>query len=79
MRPSAIPQFCFGAVSQGAQQRVYPYPLYDNLTTKKADKTYTIIYLENEYIRIGILSELGGKVFETIDKIKATTSSIVST
>src|ERR1035437_3446616 len=66
--PDPNPQFYFGGVSQGAQQRVYPYPLYDNLTTKKADKTYKMVYLENEYIRIGILPELGGKIFEAIDK-----------
>ena len=66
--PEPNPQFYFGAVSQGAQQRVYPYPLYDNLTTKRADKTYTMVYLENEYVRIGIVPELGGKIFEAIDK-----------
>ena len=32
------------------------------------DKTYTMVYLENEYVKIGILPEIGGKVFEAIDK-----------
>ena len=62
------PQFYFGGNSQGAQHRIYPYPAYDNLTTQKRDKTYTMVYLENEYIKIGILPELGGKIFEAIDK-----------
>jgi tetratricopeptide (TPR) repeat protein len=62
------PQFYFGATSQGAQQRIYPYPVYDNLTTEKKDKTYKMVYLENEYVRIGILPELGGKIFEAVDK-----------
>jgi tetratricopeptide (TPR) repeat protein len=66
--PEQNPQFYFGAVSQGAQQRAYPYPLYDNLTTKKVDKTYMMVYLENEYVRIGIVPELGGRIFEAIDK-----------
>jgi len=66
--PDPNPQFYFGGNSQGAQHRIYPYPAYDNLTTEKKDKTYKMVYLENEYLRIGILPELGGKVFEAVDK-----------
>jgi tetratricopeptide (TPR) repeat protein len=67
-QPDPNPQFYFGGNSQGAQHRIYPYPAYDNLTTQKKDKTYTMVFLENEYIKIGILPELGGKIFEAIDK-----------
>ena len=66
--PDPNPQFYFGGQSQGAEHRIYPYPLYDNLTTQKADKTYTLVYLENQYIKVGILPEIGGKIFEAIDK-----------
>lgn len=66
--PEPNPMFYFGRTSQGAQGRVYPYPLYDTLTHRKTDKTYRILYLENEYVRIGILPELGGRVFEGLDK-----------
>ena len=66
--PYPNPQFYFGGTSQGAQHRIYPYPAYDNLTTEKKDKTYKMVYLENEYVKIGILPELGGKVFEAVDK-----------
>jgi len=66
--PEPNPMFYFGSESQGAQGRIYPYPLYDTLTHKKADKTYTIVYLENQYIRVGILPEIGGRLFEAIDK-----------
>jgi tetratricopeptide (TPR) repeat protein len=66
--PDPNPQFYTGGASQGAEHRIYPYPLYDNLTTQKADKTYTLVYLENQYIKVGILPEIGGKIFEAIDK-----------
>jgi tetratricopeptide (TPR) repeat protein len=66
--PDPNPQFYFGGNSQGAQHRIYPYPAFDNLTTEKKDKTYNMVYLENEYLKIGILPELGGKVFEAVDK-----------
>ena len=66
--PEPNPMFYFGRQSQGAEGRVYPYPLYDTLTNKKADKTYKMVYLENEYIRIGVLPEVGGRIFEGVDK-----------
>jgi tetratricopeptide (TPR) repeat protein len=66
--PEPNPMFYFGRLSQGAQAPVYPYPMYDILTAKKADKTYKIVYLENEYVRIGILPEIGGRIFEGVDK-----------
>lgn len=62
------PMFYFGRQSQGAAGRIYPYPLYDNLTGKKENKTYRIVYIENEYIRIGIMPEIGGRIFEGVDK-----------
>ncbi len=60
--------FFFGRQSQGAEGRIYPYPLYDTLTGEKADKTYKLVYLENEYVKIGILPEIGGRLFEAVDK-----------
>jgi len=66
--PDPNPMFFFGRGTQGAEQRIYPYPLYDNLTNKKADKSYHLIYLENEYVKISVLPELGGRLFSAVDK-----------
>jgi tetratricopeptide (TPR) repeat protein len=66
--PEPNPQFYSGGNSQGAQHRIYPYPAYDNLTTEKVDKSYKMVYLENEYVKVGLLPESGGKIFEAIDK-----------
>jgi tetratricopeptide (TPR) repeat protein len=66
--PEPNPMFFFGRQSQGAQGPVYPYPMYDSITGQKVDKTYTLVHLENEYIRLGILPELGGRLFEGVDK-----------
>jgi tetratricopeptide (TPR) repeat protein len=66
--PEPNPMFYLGRQSQGAEGRIYPYPFYDTLTGKKVDKTYKMVHLENEYIRIGILPEIGGRVFEGVDK-----------
>ena len=66
--PDPNPMFFFGRGTQGAEQRIYPYALYDNLTNKKGDKTYHLIYLENEYVKISVAPELGGKLFSAVDK-----------
>ena len=47
---------------------VYPYPMLDTLTDKKADKTYKAVRLENEYVRVTVLPELGGHLYEIFDK-----------
>jgi tetratricopeptide (TPR) repeat protein len=66
--PERNPMFYFGRASQGAEGRVYPYPLYDTLTWEKVDRPYRLIYLENEHLRIGVLPEIGGRLFEGVDK-----------
>ncbi len=66
--PDPDPMFYFGRQSQGAEGRTYPYPLYDNLTNKKGEQTYHLIYLENEYVKVGIVPEIGGKLFSAVDK-----------
>jgi tetratricopeptide (TPR) repeat protein len=62
------PIFYSGRAYQGAKGPVYPYPLLDKLTDVKRDRTYRLLVLENEYVRIGVLPEIGGRIFEAVDK-----------
>ena len=62
------PVFYTGRVYQGAQGRVYPYPLQDVLRDEKVDKTYTSLRLENEYLEMSVLPEIGGRMFSFTDK-----------
>jgi tetratricopeptide (TPR) repeat protein len=62
------PVFYTGRVYQGAQGRVYPYPLQDVLHDEKVDKTYTALRLENEYLEMSVLPEIGGRLFSFTDK-----------
>jgi tetratricopeptide (TPR) repeat protein len=66
--PEPDPMFYFGRDSQGAEGRIYPYPLYDNLTNVRSEQSYHLIYLENKYIKVGIAPEIGGKLFSAVDK-----------
>jgi tetratricopeptide (TPR) repeat protein len=46
----------------------YPYTAQDHLTTIKEDKTYKALYLENEYLKLICLPDLGGKIYSVLDK-----------
>jgi len=60
--------FYTGRVYQGAQGHIYPYPLYDVLTSNKIDKTYNALYLDNEYVNVCVLPEIGGRILSATDK-----------
>ena len=47
---------------------IYPYPMLDFLSRDKTSRVYRTVVLENEYLRITILPELGGKIHEVLDK-----------
>ena len=48
---------------------IYPYPMLDDLNDQRGMKTYQAIYLENQYLKITILPELGGHVYSIYDKL----------
>jgi len=47
---------------------VYPYLMQDHLVRVKQDRTYRAIFLENEYLRVTCLPELGGRIHSVLDK-----------
>ncbi|MGQ9503674.1 MAG: carbohydrate-binding family 9-like protein [Thermogutta sp.] len=47
---------------------VYPYRMQDHLLRSKQDRTYRAIFLENEYLRITCLPDLGGRIHSVMDK-----------
>ena len=67
-KPDPNPRFYTGRTYQGAQGRVYPYPMQDVLTDSRNDKAYRAVYLENEYVKICVLPEIGGRIFSALDK-----------
>jgi tetratricopeptide (TPR) repeat protein len=70
--PEKNPIFYTGRAYQGAQGPVYPYPFLDVLTDKLAGRTYTALYLENALVKICVLPEIGGRIFEAVDKTNGT-------
>ena len=47
---------------------IYPYTMQDHLYRTKTDRTYKAVYLENEYLKITCLPELGGRLHSVFDK-----------
>jgi len=64
------PLFLEKRVYQGSSGVVYPYPVVEKIEDEKHDKVYKAVFLENEYIKVMILPELGGRVQMAYDKIK---------
>ncbi|HJQ24207.1 MAG TPA: DUF5107 domain-containing protein [Blastocatellia bacterium] len=48
---------------------VYPYTMLDELTGRRVETSYKAVYLENEYLRVVVLPELGGHLYQIFDKL----------
>lgn len=69
-KPEKNPMFLEKRVYQGSSGVVYPYPVIEKIEDTCQDKSYHAVYLENEYIKVMILPELGGRVQMAYDKVK---------
>jgi tetratricopeptide (TPR) repeat protein len=62
------PAFFRNQSYQGASRVIYPYPLQDNYTNEKVDQQYNALFLENEFLKVCVLPEIGGRLFYATDK-----------
>ncbi|HEY0274165.1 MAG TPA: DUF5107 domain-containing protein, partial [Chitinophaga sp.] len=69
-KPDKNPMFFEKRVYQGSSGVVYPNPVIEKICDEKAPKAYTGLFLENKYLKIMILPELGGRIQLAYDKIK---------
>jgi len=69
-KPEKNPIFLEKRVYQGSSGAVYPHPVIEKILDEKEDKEYIALYLENKYLKIMILPELGGRIQMAYDKIK---------
>lgn len=66
--PCDYPMFLENRVYQGSSGKVYPNKVIESIDDTKVMKTYQAVFLENQYIQIMILPELGGRVQRAYDK-----------
>lgn len=64
------PIFLEKRVYQGSSGVVYPYPVVEKICDEKSDKEYKALFIENAYIKVMILPELGGRIQMAYDKVK---------
>ncbi len=64
------PIFLEKRVYQGSSGAVYPYPVVEIIEDEKHDRPWRAFFIENEYIKVMILPELGGRIQMAYDKVK---------
>jgi tetratricopeptide (TPR) repeat protein len=69
-KPEKNPIFLENRVYQGSSGVVYPHPVVEKISDEKTDKIYHALFLENRYLKIMILPELGGRIQMAYDKIR---------
>ena len=67
-KPDKNPMFLEKRVYQGSSGKVYPHTVIDKIFDNKMDKEYTAVFLENDYIKVMILPEIGGRIQRATDK-----------
>ena len=66
--PEKNPLFIEKRAYQGSTGKVYPLPVTEKISEEKTDHVYRAVFLENEYLLVMILPELGGRIQRALDK-----------
>nr|MBA2249448.1 DUF5107 domain-containing protein [Chitinophagaceae bacterium] len=69
-KPEKNPMFLEKRVYQGSSGVVYPHPVIESISNEKIKKEYEAVFIENDYLKIMVLPELGGRIQRAYDKIK---------
>lgn len=67
--PDRNPLFLEKRVYQGSSGSVYPLPVIDRIETEPQDRAWKAVHLENRYIRVMVLPEIGGRIHIGLDKL----------
>lgn len=62
------PMFLHKRVYQGSSGQVYPLPFIDHVSGQRQLWSWEAIHLENEFVRVMILPEIGGRIHVGLDK-----------
>ncbi|WP_353808522.1 DUF5107 domain-containing protein [Agromyces sp. SYSU T00194] len=66
--PSPYPMYLDHRVYQGSSGKVYPIPFTESVADDAVDRDWRAIHLENAYVRVVVLPELGGRIHVGYDK-----------
>ncbi|MFP4521020.1 MAG: DUF5107 domain-containing protein [Fibrobacterota bacterium] len=60
----------YPSIAGDARQSIYPYPFFDVSFSGPVVSDYTVCRLENEFLSVKVLPELGGRIYSVFDKEK---------
>ncbi|MBC7784484.1 MAG: DUF5107 domain-containing protein [Burkholderiales bacterium] len=66
--PDKNPMFLEKRVYQGSSGKIYPLPFYDRISGDKIDHAWQALHIENEFVRVMILPQIGGRIHVALDK-----------
>ena len=66
--PEKNPLFIEKRAYQGSTGKVYPMPICEKISDTREDVAYKAVILENDYLYVMILPELGGRIQRALDK-----------
>lgn len=66
--PDKNPMFLEKRVYQGSSGKVYPLPFTDRISETPIHRKWKAIWIENQYIRVLVLPEIGGRIHALQDK-----------
>jgi len=66
--PARFPMYLDRRVYQGSSGRVYPLPFIEGVARTAEDREWDAVHLENRYLRLTVLPEIGGRIHIGLDK-----------
>jgi tetratricopeptide (TPR) repeat protein len=66
--PDLNPMFLENRVYQGSTGAVYPLPFIDRIAQEPEERLWQALHIENEYLRVMVLPEIGGRIHVGLDK-----------
>ena len=66
--PDPYPEYFNTRVYQGSSGTVYPLPYFESVARSKHPTSWKAVHLENEYLRLMILPQLGGRIHIAMDR-----------
>jgi len=63
-----LPSFLENRVYQGSSGKVYPLPVVERIANEATPRAWQAVHLENEFLRVMVLPEIGGRIHIGLDK-----------
>jgi len=63
-----LPMFLENRVYQGSSGKVYPLSVIERIASEPSPHTWEAVHMENEFLRVMVLPEIGGRIHIGLDK-----------